>query len=349
VRRSHFDALAPVCPSCLHGRGVAAPLTIAQILSERNGHIAEAILHCSDPECWLEFPVIDGVPVLVANPRDYLARTGELILMRQDLPPTLTSLMGDSLGPGSTYDTARQHLSLYAGDHYCDWSGGEGAPQVAATLERGLECAGGVEGPMLDLGCSVGRGVWALAAAADGPVLGGDLNFAMLRLAQRLLIEGEARFERRRVGIAYDPVTIRVPEGADSSRVDFWAIDAAALPFPPGHFRTVTAINLVDCVPAPAQTLAEIARVLAAGGKSVMTTPYDWSTAATAIEGWIGGHSQRTAPEGHGGASEPALRSVLASVGLEILGELDDLPWRLEIHDRSVMHYRLHLLALRRT
>lgn len=351
MRIGHFEALAPVCPHCLHGREVESPLVIASIAEERAGHVIQAILHCSDRECWMEFPVIDGVPVLTRDPRGYVRQMAEQILARRDLAPALASLIGDCLGPGTGYDTARQHLSIYAGEHYGDWTDpGAPAPHVVRTLRRGLELAGVRDpaGPALDLGTSVGRGAWELAARCPGLVLGADLNFSMLQLAQLLLIEGAADFPRRRVGIVYDPVRIRVPDGAEARRLDFWAMDAQALPFPPGRFGIVGAVNLIDCMPGPAQGAAEIARVLALGGHAVLATPYDWSTAATAVEGWLGGHSQRSAPDGRGGASEPALRAVLDAAGLDILGEADDITWRLRLHQRSVMEYRLHLLALRR-
>jgi SAM-dependent methyltransferase len=122
-------------------------------------------------------------------------------------------------------------------------------------------------------------------------------------------------------------------------------MDAQALPFPSGRFGLVGAVNLIDCLSSPAQGIAEIARVLAPGGLSVLSTPYDWSTGATQVEGWIGGHSQRAEAQG---ASEPALRAVFDAAGLDILSEADDLPWRLPLHSRSTMEYRLHLLALRR-
>lgn len=358
MRIGHFETLAPVCPHCLHARQTECPLVVASVARERDGHLIQAILHCSDRACWMEFPVIDGVPILTGDPRGYVATMSEQILARRDLTPPLASLIGDCLGPGSGYDTARQHLSIYAGGHYCDWTeAGAETPHVVRTLRHGLDLAGlelagagEPRGPALDLGTSVGRGAWELAARCPGTVLGADMNFSMLQLAQRLLIEGTAEFPRRRVGIVYDPVRITVPPEAraNAARLDFWAVDAQALPFPPGRFGFAAGVNLVDCLSGPAAGAGEIARVLMSGGHAILATPYDWSANATAVEGWLGGHSQRTGPDGSGGASEPALRAVLDGAGLELLAEADDLPWRLPLHQRSVMEYRLHILALRR-
>lgn len=353
MRIGHFEALAPVCPLCLHSRGVESPLVLAHVAAERAGQVIEGLLHCSDPGCWIEFPIIDGVPILTPDPRGYLQTMAGQVLTRQDLSALLASYLGDALGPEAPFATTRQHLSIYGTGHYADWIGSEApAPDLATVLNRGLALLGDdpPAGPAMDLGCSVGRGAWELAAARPGLVLGADMNFAMLQLAQRLMRDGEAVVDRRRVGIVYDPVRIALPEAARKAagRIDFWAVDAHALPFPAGRFALVTGLSLVDCLQSPAQGVAELARLLPPGGQAVLTTPYDWSAAATAIEGWLGGHSQRTDAQGSGGGSEPALRAALGAAGLDILAEDDGLTWRLPLHARSMMEYRLHLLALSR-
>jgi SAM-dependent methyltransferase len=133
--------------------------------------------------------------------------------------------------------------------------------------------------------------------------------------------------------------------------VDFWACDALALPFPAGTFGTIAALNVLDCVPSPHDLLDSLPLLLAKRGTAFLSTPHDWSTAATPVESWLGGHSQR-GPEG--GASEPVLRALLtpgahpASLdGLEILAEEPDVSWHVRMHDRAVMEYRSHLMVVR--
>jgi len=89
--------------------------------------------------------------------------------------------------------------------------------------------------------------------------------------------------------------------------------------------------------------------VLQEHGKMVMACPYDWSTAATPLEAWLGGHSQRSPTAG---SSEAVLRSLLtpgahpSSLGtLKLLAERDGLTWHVRLHDRSTMTYCLHLVA----
>jgi SAM-dependent methyltransferase len=140
---------------------------------------------------------------------------------------------------------------------------------------------------------------------------------------------------------------------ANRENVDFWACDATALPFPAGTFSLAVNMNLLDCVCAPRELLVTLARVLKAGGKAVLTCPYDWSTDATPLEAWLGGHSQRSPLAG---ASEAVLRALLtpgahpSSIkGLELFAEREDLPWRVRLHERSTMTYKVHLVVAARS
>jgi hypothetical protein len=97
--------------------------------------------------------------------------------------------------------------------------------------------------------------------------------------------------------------------------------------------------------------LEGVRTLLAPGGVCVLAQPYDWSTSATAFDQWIGGHSQRGFEQGDPAATVRALldgRHPGAIAGLELLGEVDDLPWIVRMHDRAQMHYRCHLVAVRR-
>ncbi len=349
MRPGHLERLAPLCPQCLHHHQIEAPLAIANELTVRDGHLIEGLLHCTNRDCWLEFPVIDAVPVIVPDPRSFIAGAIEQILARQDLSEAMESTIGDCAGPGSVFDTTRQHLSLYASDHFADWTGGgERTSQVPGTIAAGLALAGidgKVPGRAIDLGTSVGRGGWSLVPHCEDVVLGTDLNFAMVRLAQTLLTRREAVFPTRRVGLVYDRETATLPEKTVDGDLDFWVTDVHALPFPAGAFQLVTALNLIDCVASPAHVVAEAARLLSPGGHLIATTPFDWAPGATSVEGWIGGHSQRGPTAGR---SEPALHALVEANGFEVTGTRDDLTWQLRVHDRSVMHYQLHMIAARR-
>ena len=356
MRRRHFDTLRPVCPVC-RSAGDPAPLEIGEVLAQAGEHIVEGVLRCSRESCQSEFPIFDGIPLILPSLRAYVSINLQQILSRDDLPGLLESIVGDCCGPGTPFDSSRQQLSSYAWDHYADLDpeepeGGRRPGSAVRLLDRALELAGELPaGPLVDLGCSVGRTTFELAQRTGRPVVGIDLNFAMLRLAAGVLRRGVARYPRRRLGLVYD--RREIPAELDrSGRVDFWACDAAALPFADGTFAAVAALNLLDSANSPVEVLKSMASAVVAGGKVCLACPYDWTPAATPVESWIGGHSQRGPDQG---AAEPVLRRLLtpgahpASIeGLEVVAEEEGFPWRVRMHERSFVEYAVHLLVAER-
>ena len=354
MRRGHFAAFRPHCPHCIRQGAGLHPLALASVALEQQDDVRQGILHCGNPACRHEYPILDGIPLIVPELRRLLSERGVEMLVRDDLDNSLESLLGDGIGPDSWFDALRQTISTYAWDGYADLDPEEaadpGGPQPGAARrcqERLLAMAGpALPGLLLDAGCGAGRSSFALAAARPGAlVLGCDIHLAMLRLAGRVAHAGRVRYARRRIGLAYDQREFNVAlPGAE--RVDFWACDATCLPFAPGSLALVSALNLFDCVPSPAALLAGLAQQVAPGGQMLLATPYDWSTRATAVEHWVGGHSQRGP---HGGAAEPQMHALLAGLpGWRLLAEETDWPWQTRLHARSCVSYRAHLLAVGR-
>jgi SAM-dependent methyltransferase/uncharacterized protein YbaR (Trm112 family) len=358
IKLIHFDKLKPVCPRCRQSKRSNSLLELRFVSKKTHDSITEGVLVCSNKECLGEYPIIDGVPILVADLRNYVSLNIIPILSRRDLSETTESLLGDCCGPGSAFDSYRQHLSTYAFDHYGDLDSTErqGAPttpgSVLNLLKQGLA---GLEkkvgGPAIDLGCAVGRTSFELARTVDDLVIGVDLNFAMLRTAASILLEGKVVYPKRRVGIVFDKREFpAVLEGA--SKVDFWACDATLLPFADESFSLVASLNVLDCVQSPYDHLKELGRILKYQGGGLLSAPYDWNVNATPAEAWLGGHSQRSENRG---ASGIMLRSLLAGgehpyaiQELEVLSESEAVPWNLRLHDRSFMNYLVHLLVLRK-
>ena len=363
MQRRHFETFAPICPVCARRTGAHHRLILAIIRAETNGDIQDGILHCANPDCRHEYPVLDGIPVIVPDLARYVSDHAIEILMRDDIDPVMETLLGDAIGPDSWFDSLRQIQSTYGWDSYggLDPDPGPGTPG-AACLERLLALAGpdrpgggtqtAAPGRVLDLGCAAGGTSFTLAAhRPDALVLGLDLNLGLLRMARRAAA-GEISYPRRRIGLVYDRrrFSAALP-GAD--RVDFWAADALALPLPPGCAGLVAALNLLDCVPDPAGLLAALCSLLRPGGRMLLATPFDWSTRATPPQAWIGGHSQRGP---HDGDAEALLRSLLTEgahprsvAGMALLGEQAAYPWRTRLHARSTVDYTVHLMALEKT
>ena len=365
MRPGHFEALRPVCPVCRPADAGGDPLRLAHIEREEGGHILEGALHCSNVNCLREFPIIDGIPIIVVNIRHYITDQILAIYGRSDLSDFTESILGDCCGPNSGFDQTRQHLSSYAWDHYGDLdpaepNGSDEPGSVARILRTGCDLAGvrresaspnGVKPVALDLGCSVGRSTFELAAMTGGLVVGVDLHFAKLRVAAGVLRDGKVRYPRRETGLVYrrHEFAVKLPA---AEAVDFWACDAAALPFAPATFGTAAALNLLDCVASPRDLLVSLGRVMKPDAKAVLACPYDWSPTATAVESWLGGHSQRGKP---GGSPEAILRDLLTPEAhpgsintLRLVAEREDLPWHVRLHDRSTMKYRVHLVVAER-
>jgi SAM-dependent methyltransferase/uncharacterized protein YbaR (Trm112 family) len=346
--------LRPVCPRCRLEQQLDVPLKLATVSDEDGEVVIEGVLHCGSESCLQEYPIIDAIPIIVPNVRSYLSENLFHITLRHERSDVIESLLGDAAGPGSAYDVIRQHLSTYGWDHYHEFD-----PNTAATddragatsrcLGRSLDLIGdSFAGNAIEVGCSVGRTTFGLAQRTDDLVLGVDINFSMLQVAQNVLRTGVVRYPERRVGVVYDRREFEVRfEGAD--RVDFWACDALALPFPSGSFSRAVALNVLDCVLSPRGFLDSVADVLSVGGTALLSTPYDWSPSATPVEAWIGGHSQRG--DDHG-ASEPLLRSLLTPGAhpqscdrLRLTAEIEHVPWRARLHDRSIVEYTVHVVA----
>ncbi|ALG71322.1 hypothetical protein VY88_01865 [Azospirillum thiophilum] len=358
MKLGHFEALRPVCPRCLANRGAAVPLAPGIVEEATGDSVRWGTLVCGDPACAMEYPIIDGAPILVPDLRGWMAANAHLLTMRDDIPAAMEGVLGDGFGPDSAFNATRQHLSSYGWDHYGDLDpdtasagpAGE-AGSVVRCLAAGLDRLGPLpQGPALDLGCGAGRTSFELAARGDGLVLGLDLHWPLLTLARRVMERGEAVFPLRRSGIAYDRRRVEARFAA-AGQVDFWIGDALFPPFAPQGFALVAAMNVLDCVASPPALLQAIDLAVAEGGGALLATPFDWSTQATPVEAWLGGHSQRGDDAGRCEAMLARLLTAGAhpqSVGrLHVHGEPLDMPWTVRMHDRALMQYRTHLVMMR--
>ena len=354
MRRAHFEAIRPVCPRCRLEHRLEVPLELATVAEEEHDVIVEGVLHCGAEMCLQEYPIIDAIPIIVPNVRAYLSENQFHLTLRHDRSEAIESMLGDAAGPGSAYDVTRQHLSTYAWDHYHEFDPGRDetdnrAGAASRCLKHSFKLVGGrFSGNAIEIGCSVGRTAFDLTERTDDLVLGVDVNFSMLQVAQTVMRAGVVRYPRRRVGIVYDRCEFGARfDGAD--RVDFWACDALALPLSPGSFSCAVALNVLDCVVSPRALLDSVADLLTAGRTAIFSTPYDWSSSVTPVEAWIGGHSQRGPDQG---ASEPLLRSLLtpgahpqSSERLRLTAEVQHVPWHARLHDRSLVKYTVHVVA----
>lgn len=304
-----------------------------------------------------EHPIIDGIPIIVADIRSFMQGQLSHIMGRTDLSPLMDSLLCDCLGAGSEFERTRYHLSTYSRSHYGDFDPSAPLPAdraLPALLARGLDLLDGEPaGVWLDAGCSVGRATFEMAARTGDLVLGIDLNIAMLRIARQVAETGRVRHPLRRGGVVYDWREFEVDIDAQArDKAEFWACDAMALPFVNDSFAGAVSCNVLDCVASPVAHLMEIGRVIAPGGQAIISSPYDWSSNATPLEAWIGGHSQRSES---GGDSVREMRRVMApdapperSTRMVLASDVESVPWHVYVHARATMQYQAHLVVTRK-
>ena len=345
--REHLERLRPVCATCrAMGRG-PTPLTLGSLAREEDQDVREGVLVCSEPRCLREHPIVDGIPIVVADLQTWATHQLDAVLWRDDLSPFTASLLGDAAGPGSVFDRERTTLSAYGRVHWGDFDTRNPLPagsSLATLVHTALDMPRPVQGTWVDLGCAVGRATRELALFGGELAVGVDLSFGMLRVAERARREACAVFPIRRVGLVFDRCEVQVPD-MPAEQMSFWCADVDNLPFADGCFDGALSLNVLDCVPSPLQHLVEMGRVLKSGAPAVLTTPYDWSVAATPLGQWLGGHSQRGPAHG---SSAAELRRALAVVetGLSIEAERDPVAWRVYVNERAAMDYALHLLRL---
>lgn len=353
MKRRHFETLRPICPSCRAQELGDYPLALAWVAREEGDIVLEGALECSNASCRLEYPILDGLPVLVPDAREYLADHLFHLVLREDLDPRIESLLGECAGPGSAFDTTRLHLSSYAWDHYGEFETRNAAPPRPSSIASVWQAVRQLVptlaiGPAVEVGCSVGRVTFEMAEASQDLVLGVDLNASMLRLAQRVLRTGTVSFPMRTSGLLYERHECYLPFRS-MDRVDFWIADGTALPFSSGTFARAVALNVIDAVASPLDLIRSVIDRVRPGGEILLATPYDWSSAVTHPAAWIGGHSPRAPGSGSGAE---VLRALLtpgahpASLnGVRIIGELEEVPWTVRMHDRAHCAYRLHAMA----
>ena len=129
MRRGHFAAFAPHCPHCARG-GARHVLVLVEVHAEQGDTVISGVLHCPNPACQLEYPIIDGIPVIVPELRTLLTERGIELLLRDDIDPLLESMFGDAMGPGGWFDVMRQTVSSYAWDGWADLDPDEAVVEV---------------------------------------------------------------------------------------------------------------------------------------------------------------------------------------------------------------------------
>ena len=269
----------------------------------------------------------DGVPILVADPDDYLARVGD------DASEPLDALSFEALA----------HLARYpptVGDH-------EAPPRRAVRdapnrfAPRGAEL--GVElGPSVGPDLPALRAVCAAVVAVEGSVAAARAAHALVRGHAVPRLE---RLEGRSFAAAAPVARPALPD------VHVVVGDALDPPLFAERADVVVALNLLDNVAEPLNLLGQMDALLRPGGLLLLASPFCWQDSLTVPEAQLGaGTVPALAALGSPDALGALLRGetpLLPHLAFELL-HAEDVPWVLRDHARAEFHYLSWLVAARK-
>lgn len=327
----------PVCPGCRTITG--------DRLDVRTLDRAGDLLVCG---CGRRYPVVDGVPIVLADPTAYL-RDEIATVVERDLAPEVAALLAAGGPDDAPYPRLLEHLSIYLDGHWGDRAvpapDGPGAsadgPAIAAVLARIAARAAHPVGLAVELGCSVGRVVAELALGA-AHVVGLDLHHGALRRARRLLAGEPVTYARRMSGRHYRPAVANAGDRAvPADRVTLLCGDALDPPLVPGLFDRVVALNLLDSVASPRGLLAVVDGLCAPGGEIILTSPYAWM-------GSIMADHERLDGDDPAATLTAMLRDGTGLRARYAIEDEADLPWTLRRDARSAVTYCIHYVRARK-
>ena len=280
-------------------------------------------------ECGRRYPIVDGVPIVLADPTNYV-RTESTALLERDLPPETAALLVERGGDDAPYARLLEHVSVYMDAHWGDRADPPDGFALQPIIDRIADLPHVAD--TAELGCSAGRILAELARRSDH-VIGVELQFATLRRARHLLAGESLPYNRRMVGRHY---TSAVARGITSPNVQLVASDALDPPLVPAMYDRVVALNLLDSVHAPTTLLAVLDGLCAPGGEVILSSPFTWQTAVVD-------------DSAHFGDSDPAsaLERWFTEKAYDLLDQ-GDVPWVLRRESRSATTYRTHYLRVRK-
>jgi uncharacterized protein YbaR (Trm112 family)/SAM-dependent methyltransferase len=287
-------------------------------------------------ECGRRYPIIDGVPIVLADPTGYF-RNDAMTLVERDLPVAVAAALVETVPDDAPYARLLEHVSIYLDAHWGD----RAAPVDGFALREVIDRLAGL--PRVEhaaeLGCSAGRLVAELAKTAEH-VVGLDLQFGTVRRARKLLAGEPVEYGRRMIGRHYAPVRVTAGDLA-TDRVTLLCGDALDPPLLPRSYQRVVAINLLDSVANPQQLLSVLDGMCERGGELILSSPYSWQSSVMAEHHRLGGADPAATVRGRltGGIDLTARYEIVEDA---------ELGWPLRRDARSTLTYRIHYLRARK-
>ena len=137
----------------------------------------------------------------------------------------------------------------------------------------------------LDLGCAVGRSAFEMSRNCR-EVIGIDFSRSFIDAAENLRQGNFLTYQRLEEAHLSTDLEARLPDGFDSSRLQFETGDAMNLRADLGTFDRVHAANLLCRLPEPQRLLDRLPSLVKPGGELVLATPCTWLAEFTPLENW---------------------------------------------------------------
>lgn len=329
-----------------------ASVEVSKVYREEEGELLEALLACADSRCGATYPVMDGVPIVLKDIGSWWRQSKPALSSVRSAAPGIRDFFNRLEARGAAGIDARSLLGTYMDFHYGEFVDAPRPPVafVGPVNDSYWEKIVGMARPetgmryarSLDLGCSAGRFAFELARFSD-LVVGIDLDFEKVSVAERIRRRRELVFERREHG-----KTFRSVEGAFDlpQNVLFLVGDALDPPFRADSFDLVGALNLLDNVGVPLTLLGQMDALLRDGGTMLLGAPYEWRTEITDPTEWL---------ETETVDAPSFLRRILEGkelvpTGLRFTVEQEhaEVPWVLRGHARRWTLFLSHLIKARK-
>jgi SAM-dependent methyltransferase/uncharacterized protein YbaR (Trm112 family) len=318
MRKDIHEKVPLVCPACRaasEGAGEDSPLLVGAVdVESPAGELVQGTLACADEECGREYPVVDGIPLLLDDVLAYAKEERAALMRRADLTARNREVLELALDDEDEEHLRGRDLATYLAAHFAPPDDPTLAP-LATPLGAWVEDALARHAPAnarlgLDAGCATGGFTLALSRHV-GQAVGVELGFDLARAA------------RERVPAAF-----------------FAVASAEELPFERGAFDVVLALNLLDAIARPRLALRRLDACLRPGGLLLVTTPFAYETARTAPEERL---LEEELPAFLAGAGRGSLQP-----GYEVLDDRPRVPWLLPLGPRRFDLFLLRCVAARK-
>ena len=290
---------------------------ILESFREAGDECVEGFLSCNT--CNSQFPIIQGVPIVLQNFHDYARQRimtyGKWIINSKSskLKDFLRSV-GTKIHFPTSNDLYEENNHLYKAylynHHHYHFD-----DRLLSLFKRKIEpdhvyrMLGkrnlNLKGIGLDIGCSIGSSTFELAKRLPF-VFGVDLSFSFILEARKIMHDKK------------------------NKNVEFIVSDAINLPFESSFFQSIIALNLVDRV-NPNKVIVSINRCIKDNGKLILIDPYHFVDENNDHE-----------------FDSIQIRKIIEKFGYKISSNESYIPWIVKMNERSYLFYFVDFIVANR-